>query len=198
MQDGLNETTGEAKKVRRLSDAVRRVRIAEADRVDAFADLFEAERARLMLLAEELDGVFGEVPLDDGYFVLKIMPGTPPRLWLDPTTHVVIGRDRRSYRLLKDTRLGRTTLHETADMDDIADAVTNYLAERLVEREKLLEVDYVQKRLVPMGGLDESTVAASEAKPAGRNMLWGLLLLVLGAALGIAALMAFAWFRIPA
>ena len=40
--------------VRRLSDAVRRIRVAEAERADAFVDLHEADRARLGLVAEEL------------------------------------------------------------------------------------------------------------------------------------------------
>ena len=132
-------------KVRRLSDAVRRVRIAESERSDAYADLHEGDRARLELLAEELAGVFSELPADDAYFICKVAGSTPPRLWVDPTTHVVMARDRRSYRLLKDTRLGRLTLNESADLDQTADAVTDYIAERLIERSKHDEAEPQQE-----------------------------------------------------
>ena len=46
--------------VRNLTDAMRKVRIAEADRSDGFVDLQEAERARLEMLADELRDVFAE------------------------------------------------------------------------------------------------------------------------------------------
>src|SRR5262245_32827397 len=67
--------------VRRLSDAVRRVRIAEAERSDAFDDLHEAERARLGMLADELDGVIQEIPSEDDFFICRVSGNAPPRFW---------------------------------------------------------------------------------------------------------------------
>src|SRR5262245_66552463 len=98
--------------VRSLKDAIRRVRTAEAERSDVVVELRDAERARLEMLADELKGVFAEVPAEDEQFVFAVAPGTPPRLWIDLTSFVIMGRDRRTYRSLKDTRLGRTVLRE--------------------------------------------------------------------------------------
>ena len=133
--------------VRNLTDAIRRVRIAEADRSDGFVDMQEAERARLDMLAEELRDVFAEVPSEDDQFVFSVSTGTQPRLWIDMTAFVVVGRDRRTYRFLKDTRLGRTVILETASLDDVADTVTNYVAERVIERERAIEGDWLSKRI---------------------------------------------------
>lgn len=186
-------------KVRRLSDAVRRVRIAESERTDAYADLHEGDRARLMLLAEELQGVFAEVPADDDYFICDVAGSTPPRLWIDPTTHVVMARDRRSYRLLKDTRLGRLTLHESADIDSAADAVTDYIAERVIERERAFESDALVAKLRTVA-LDQRTgEAGTDGKPGDRvsSFIWALIIFLAGFAVGALGLVAYAWFMVP-
>ena len=184
-------------KVRRLSDAVRRVRIAESERSDAYADLHEGDRARLELLAEELAGVFSELPADDAYFICKVAGSTPPRLWVDPTTHVVMARDRRSYRLLKDTRLGRLTLNESADLDQTADAVTDYIAERLIERERSLESDALLGKLRTVA-LDRSGETAYEqASDRGSTLIWALIVFLAGFAVGALGLVAYAWVMVP-
>ena len=56
-------------------------------------------------------------------------------------SHVAMGRDRRTYRFVKDTRNGRIVLAELPKMEPIADSVTRYVAERMVEREHLIEGD---------------------------------------------------------
>lgn len=188
-------------KVRRLSDAVRRMRIAESERGDAYADLHEGDRARLMLLAEELQGVFAELPADDAYFICDVAGSTPPRLWIDPTTHVVMARDRRSYRLLKDTRLGRLTLHESADLDATADAVTDYIAERVVERERSLESDALVEKLRTAAldrreATDEPTTSGSTSD-SGSTFIWALIIFLAGFAVGALGLVAYAWFMVP-
>ena len=110
----------EGKKVRNLTDAIRRVRTAEAERSDVVVELRDAEKARLDLLAEELKSVFDDVPEDNDTFLFNVAPGTPPRLWIDMTAFVAMGRDRRTYRFLKDTRIGRTVILETAKAGDMA------------------------------------------------------------------------------
>lgn len=189
-------------KVRRLSDAVRRMRIAESERADAYADLHEGDRARLSLLAEELQGVFAELPVDEPYFICGVAGSTPPRLWIDPTAHVVMGRDRRSYRFLKDTRLGRLTLHESADLDATADAVTEYIAERVVERERALESDALLEKL--RGAALErretgETIVPRKPKSDDRGspFVWALIIFLAGFAVGALGLVAYAWFMVP-
>lgn len=199
--------------VRRLSDAVRRVRIAEAERTDAFADLYETDRARLSLVAEELAGVFAELP-DDDFFVCTVAGSTPPRLWIDATSHVVMARDRRTYRFLKDTRLGRIVLLESADQQAIADGVTDYIAERIVERERAVETDFLLTRMrkaampAPTSDDAETTdtaapsnllrtahpVAAELPRQRRSGLLGTLLLVVLGAVIGAFGLITYAWF----
>ncbi|CAI9413243.1 hypothetical protein ANOBCDAF_02893 [Pleomorphomonas sp. T1.2MG-36] len=186
-------------KVRRLSDAVRRVRIAESERSDAYADLHEGDRARLDLLAEELAGVFSELPADDAYFICKVAGSTPPRLWIDPTTHVVMARDRRSYRFLKDTRLGRLTLHESADLDETADAVTDYIAERLIERDRAVESDALVSKLrtVALDRREGGEAARERAGDRGSTLIWALIVFLAGFAVGALGLVAYAWFMVP-
>lgn len=214
-----NDPTGN---VRRLSDAVRRVRIAEAERTDAFADLYEADKARLTLVTEELSGVFGELP-DDDFFVCAIAGSSPPRLWIDATSHVVMARDRRTYRFLKDTRIGRIVLFENTDHRLVADAVTDYIAERIVARERAIETDFllsqIREKALPAqpgsiavtgkangtpsetGASAANAVAATLAnKPVvaprrrARGFFRTLLLIVFGAALGVLGLIAYSWF----
>ena len=186
-------------KVRRLSDAVRRVRIAESERSDAYADLHEGDRARLDLLAEELAGVFSELPADDAYFICKVAGSTPPRLWIDPTTHVVMARDRRSYRLLKDTRLGRLTLNESADLDETADAVTDYIAERLIERERAVESDALVSKLrtVALDRREGGETSYERTGDRGSTLIWALIVFLAGFAVGALGLVAYAWFMVP-
>ena len=117
-------------KVRSLRDAIRKVKLAEVERTDVVVDLKESERARLELLAEELQDVFKEVPEDDDQFSFQIVAGNLPRLWIDITSHVAMGRDKRVYRFIKDTRIGRTVILETPELEDMADCITEYIAER--------------------------------------------------------------------
>ena len=145
LSDPSDNTTG---KVRSLRDTIREVRTAETERADVVVELRDAERARLELLADELRGVFAEVPAEDDQFIFTVAPGTPPRLWIDMTAFVVMGRDRRTYRFLKDTRLGRTVIVESAELADVADTITHYVAERIIERERAIEGDWLIKRVM--------------------------------------------------
>ena len=133
------ETTDAKPRERRLADVVRDMRSAEADRLDALDREGEAARARLTLLVEELDEVFEQAGGEEAGFDFQISPGPSPRLWIDAATHVVVARDGKTYRILRDSRGGRTVLGETDDVDDAADHVTRYIATRTLERERLVD-----------------------------------------------------------
>ncbi len=122
----------------RLKDALRKARIESAERTGVVVDLHDAEVARLELLNEALDPVFAEIPPDVDLFDRGISRGETPRLWLDAVAHVAMGRDKRVYRLVQDTRYGRKVLAESADISQMAEAATTYLARRLIERERAL------------------------------------------------------------
>jgi hypothetical protein len=49
-----------------------------------------------------------------------------------------MGRDKRVYRFVQDTRYGRKILAESINIPEMVDAVTKYLAQRLIERERAL------------------------------------------------------------
>jgi hypothetical protein len=122
----------------RLRDALRRARIEAADRTGVVVDLRDAEVARLEILNEALDPLFAQIPDFVDLFDRGISQGETPRLWIDVVAHVVMGRDKRAYRLVQDTRFGRIVLAESHDVPVIVDAVTDYVARRMIEREHAL------------------------------------------------------------
>lgn len=210
----MSDTTdSRGENVRSLRDAIRKVRTAETERADVVVELRDAERARLEMLAEELRSVFSEVPPEDEQFIFTVSPGTPPRLWIDMTSFVVMGRDRRAYRFLKDTRLGRTIILETDKLDDIADTITHYVAERIIERERALEGDWLIKRVMrdevarreerqelsrrqEREAIANAALQTAQAKPAGvdgRNLGWVVAAFLGGLLIGAAVLFGYAW-----
>lgn len=124
-----------------LKEAVRQARIESADRTSVVIELRDAELARLELLNEALDPLFADIPADIDLFDRGISHGDQPRLWIDVVAHVVMGRDKREYRLVQDTRYGRKVLAESADISKIVSAVTHYVATRMVERARALSED---------------------------------------------------------
>jgi hypothetical protein len=127
----------------RLKDAIREARIEAAERTGVVVDLRDAELARLGLLYEALDPLFAEIADEVQLFDRGISYGDTPRLWLDAIAHVEMGRDKRTYRFLQDTRYGRRVLTEANDIEGIVQAVTKYVARRLVERERALAEDAI-------------------------------------------------------
>ena len=125
----------------RLTQAIRQLRIDVAERSDVVVELRDAELARLELLDEALDPLFGEIPPEVDIFDRGLSQGEPPRLWIDMVAHVVMGRDKRQYRFVQDTRFGRKVLAESTAIEEIVDAVTRYVATRLIERDKALAFD---------------------------------------------------------
>jgi hypothetical protein len=49
-----------------------------------------------------------------------------------------MGKDKRIYRFVQDTLYGRKIIAESYDVRDLTDAVTRYVARRMVEREYAL------------------------------------------------------------
>jgi hypothetical protein len=124
-----------------LKEAIHQARVEAAERTNVVVDLRDAELARLELLNEALNPLFAEVPPEVDLFDRGISRGETPRLWIDALAHVAMGRDKRLYRFLHDSRMGRRVLAESHEIPDIAQAVTTYVARRLVERQRAFEVD---------------------------------------------------------
>jgi hypothetical protein len=124
-----------------LQAAMHLARVEAAERTGVVVDLRDAELARLELLNEALDPVFAEIKPEVDLFDRGLSRGDTPRLWIDAVAHIAMGRDKRVYRFLHDTRIGRRVLSESHEIRDIVAAVTAYVARRLVERERALDED---------------------------------------------------------
>src|SRR6185437_9278012 len=165
-----------------LKDAVREARIDAAERSGVVVDLRDAELARLELLNDALDPVFKEIPSSIELFDRGISRGDTPRLWVDAIAHVAMGRDKRIYRFVQDSRFGRTVLAESYEVPAIVDAVTSYVARRVIEREHALVAT------TPPAAPPAEVVVA---KPRRRGRFG---IFVLGFVLGALALFAYAMF----
>jgi hypothetical protein len=140
MSDAPNTASNAAGRTRpiRLRDALQQARIEAADRTGVVVDLRDAEVARLEILSDALDPLFAQIPDSVDLFDRGISQGDTPRLWIDAVAHVLMGRDKRIYRFVMDTRFGRIVLAESHDVPAIVDAVTDYVARRMIERERAL------------------------------------------------------------
>ena len=160
----------------RLRDALHKARIEAADRTGVVVDLRDAEVARLEILNEALDPLFAELPEQIDLFERGISQGETPRLWIDVVAHVVMGRDKRIYRFVQDARYGRIVLAESHETQAMVEAVTDYVARRMVEREHALAPTRPPE-------------PKAEARPRRRRGFW---IFALGFVLGVMALFAFA------
>lgn len=125
-----------------LAAALRRARAENAEHSAAVAEVRSVEIARLELLGEALEPILAQVPDECDIFDVAVSPGSRPRLFIDHIGFVEMEPDRRTYRFLQDTRHGRVLLKSGSDIDTLVDAITDYIAHRLVEREKALAIDY--------------------------------------------------------
>ena len=171
-----------------LKEAMRAARIESAERSAVVVDLHDAELARLELLNEALDPLFAEIPAEIELFDRGISLGDTPRLWVDAVAHIVMGRDKRLYRFVLDGRYGRKILAESSEINEIVDAVTRYVASRLVERDRALSERFVA--LPGKRGLDLKALRAHRLWRIARMFIFGLIVgcLALFFALWIAAL----------
>ncbi|MFZ3353273.1 MAG: DUF3040 domain-containing protein [Xanthobacteraceae bacterium] len=164
-----------------LKEAMHEARVEAAERTSVVVDLRDAEWARLELLNDALDPLFAEIPSDVDLFDRGVSRGETPRLWIDAVAHVAMGRDKRAYRFLHDTRVGRRVLAESHEIADIVQAVTTYVARRIVERQRALDEDpdFIQR------------VAQSAAERERRRRRWRALgAFLFGFALGVVGLFA--------
>ena len=166
-----------------LTAAVRDARIEAAERSGVVVDLRDADVARLELLNEALDPTFAEIPKNVELFDRGISKGDTPRLWIDVIAHVEMGRDKRQYRFVQDTRYGRAVLAESYEIAEMKSAVTRYVARRLVERERALSDD------APFGEGSMMKLVEYEQR---RSRVRAFRTFIYGVIIGVAALFALA------
>ncbi len=186
-----NDLAGKPSPVR-LRDALRKARIEAADRTGVVVDLRDAEVARLEILYEALDPLFSEIPAGVDLFDRGISQGDTPRLWIDSVAHISMGRDKRIYRFTQDTRFGRIVIAESHDVPVMVDAVTDYIARRLIEREKAMVVTPASPPAPALASAPATTAATASSIVAPvkrRSAIWTF---AFGFAAGLAALFGFA------
>lgn len=182
------------KKVNDLADAMERVRDDQASRDDVVVEMKQAGKARLELLAQDLQPVFKDIPDDNDQFEFALTNGEPSRLWIDMTSFVRMGREKRSYEFVKDTRMGRTILGKSEDRERMARIVTNYVAERMLERERMIEGEWVSLRDYDFDTPENNETATQPVNGSAAGMLTAFGWLASGLVLGAAAMVAWAWF----
>ena len=182
-------------KVHELHRSMEKVKTAQASRDDVVVEMEQAARARLELLAKDLQPVFNDLPDDVDWFEFGLANGEPPRLWIDLTTHVRMGRDRRVYELVKDTRLGRTILFQNEDKNQMGEAVTDYVAGRMLEREREIEGEWIDFRnyrfeeaRTPKAKARE--VTRTETRKSSNGILW----FIIGLVAATIAILAWGWY----
>ena len=171
-----------------LTQAVREARIEAAERSAVVVDLRDAEVVRLELLDEALDPLFKDIPPTVELFDRGVSQGDVPRLWIDVIAHVEMGRDKRQYRFVQDTRYGRAVLAESYEVPEMAQAVTRYVARRLVERERALADDAGSKQ-----GVTQKIYRLERSRRRWR----ALRTFIYGVILGVVALFALALLNNP-
>ncbi len=188
-----------------LAEAVRGAQLAFADRSDVISDAKEADLARIEVLAQDLQEVFDDVPADDPQWQFAVSKGLQPRLWIDVTSHVTMARDRRTYRFVRETRNGRILVAESTEVRPVADAVTNYIAERIVERQQMMEGSRVglttPKPVVEMHEITQPspqsvTVPVMRDKSRLSSFITAVYWFLIGAAVGSGAFMVLFWDRV--
>lgn len=148
-----------------LAAALRRVRAEAADQAEVVEQLRTTERARLDMLLEALQPVLAQVPKNIDLFDAAIMPGASPRLFIDVIAFVEMAHDKRTYRFMQDTRHGRILVRASEDMGDMVEAATDYIARRIVERERALASDMTLEDAARRLALRPDADAANDGAP---------------------------------
>ncbi|WP_319798001.1 hypothetical protein [Nitrobacter sp.] len=188
---GVGTGGAESAKPVRLRDALRQARIEAADRTGVVVDLRDAEVARLEILNEALDPLFAQIPDQVDLFDRGISQGDTPRLWIDLVAHVLMGRDKRMYRFVQDTRHGRAVLAESHDVTVVVNAVTDYVARRMIERERAMATS-----LPEQGRSQEKGTEGGQKKPR-RDRLWAFAFGFIAGVVGLFGLALVAALRSP-
>ena len=124
-----------------LGASIRQARVENAERADAIAEVRELEIVRLRALKSALEPVVDQAPHGLDLFDLALTQSEHPRLFVDMIAFVDMAHDKRTYRFFQDTRNGRVLMAESQSIDTIVAAAADYVARRLVERERAVTVN---------------------------------------------------------
>ena len=119
----------------RLRDALRKARIEAADRTGVVVELRDAEVARLEILNEALDPLFAQVPEQGRPVRSRHQPGRNAAA-VDRRCRAYPDGPRQAHLPLRAGHpLRPHRARRSHDVPVIVDAVTDYVARRMIERE---------------------------------------------------------------
>lgn len=164
----------------------------------------------LTQLEADVSDVIADIPNNVDIFHFEVTDGEPPRFWIDQTTFVVMAKNNEGFRMLKDTRVGRILLRESENREAVANAIVQYVAERVAQHQanettaqvtepKPMLRDMAQRppqkpanqqtKRKPMLIKDRPTVVIRHSR--FRSFIW----FIIGTLFGAISLLATAWFR---
>ena len=132
--------TGRDSGASRLDDEIRQARVAHAEKLEATCNVHDAAVLRLQVLKDELAPLFARNSAARRVVDLALVPGDPPRLWIDMICYVVMAPDPSTYRLQRDSFSRHDVLLQSARRDEVIAAAMQHVASHLVEREKQLQL----------------------------------------------------------
>ncbi len=135
-------------KIRELTRLIRKARLADSrfgepelkvggtqDPAPRFARKIRAH-TKLESLSNALAGVYAEIPEvspgAEDTFTFALVPGAPPRFWVDLNSFVAMTDDGRTFHFVTDTEDQRQDIFESDNLDEMANAVADYVAARIV------------------------------------------------------------------
>ena len=119
-----------------FDDVLKRARLAEAAHLDALEQIKDARTLRLQALrATIMPKLLGYADATT-FLDLAVQPGETPRLWIDLISSVVVEPDTRNFRLQQEQDGSRVTLHEAADVDEMAGYVLRLIAHRVIAKQR--------------------------------------------------------------
>lgn len=123
---------------REMDAALTRMRQAESAHFDAAMAIRDAETLRLYALKQDIEPLLQNRAEFSDFIAPTLFTGTPPRLWIDLTSYVVMQPDPRTFRLVQDTRDGHHTVAETTDRGKMVQHLGDFIALRTIARQREL------------------------------------------------------------
>lgn len=121
----------------RLDKALRSARMAQADHLNAIFEIRDIQHLRLEALKDDLEAVVAEKAGAQDVTDLAVEGDEPYRLWIDVLSYVIMEPDPRTYRFVQDTEDDRELIFETKDRAEMVRKITDYIAHRMIEQERL-------------------------------------------------------------
>ena len=121
----------------RLDKALRSARLAQAEHLNAIFEIRDMQHLRLVALKDDLEAVIAEKPGAGDVTDLTVDGEEPYRLWIDVLSYVIMEPNPQTYRFVQDTEEDRQLIFETKDRSEMVRKITEYIAHRMIEQERL-------------------------------------------------------------